>query len=318
MVWDEVAIFPQTSVAVHVLVTLYSPAQSPLVVTSANVNVNVLPQLSLAEAAAKTGMAGQFIVVTPGNGSITGAVISCTFIVCEAVEALPQASVAVQVLVTLYSPAQSPFVVASLNVKVKELPHASLAVASANAGVAGQLIVVTPGNGSITGAVISCTFIVCEAEEALPQASVAVQVLVTLYSPVQSPFVVTSANVSVKVLPQASIAEAAANTGVAGQLIVVGPGSGLITGAVISCTLMVCEAVDELPQPSVAVQVLVTLYSPAQSPGVVTSACVSVNALPQASVAVATAKTGVAGQLIVVGEGNGAITGGVTSCTFMV
>ena len=75
---------------------------------------------------------------------------------------------------------------------------------------------------------------------------------------------------------------------------------------------------DELPQTSVAVQVLVTLYFPAHNPGVITSANVSVNGFPQASVAVATAKTGVAGQLIVVGPGNAAITGATKSCTCIV
>ena len=76
---------------------------------------------------------------------------------------------------------------------------------------------------------------------------------------------------------------------------------------------MVCEAVDELLQASVAVHVLVTLYDPAQRPGVVTSADVRVNALPQASIAVATANTGVAGQSIVEGAGSAAITGAVIS-----
>jgi len=71
--------------------------------------------------------------------------------------------------------------------------------------------------------------------------------------------------------------------------------------------------VDELLQPSVAVQVLVTLYDPAQAPVVVTSAEVSVNADPQASLAVATANTGVEGQLMVVVAGNAAITGAVMS-----
>jgi hypothetical protein len=64
-------------------------------------------------------------------------------------------------------------------------------------------------------------------------------------------------------------------------------------------TLIVCEAVDELPHESVAVQVLVTEYEPAHEPLVVTSAEVNVKAEPQASVAVATANTGVAGQSIV-------------------
>ncbi len=114
-------------------------------------------------------------------------------------------------------------------------------------------------------------------------------------------------------LPHASVAVATANTGVAGQLIVVGAGSDPITGAVISWTFIVCDAVDTFPHPSVAVQVLVTLYDPAQAPLVVTSADVNVNALPHASVAVATANTGAAGQLIVVGEGNAPITGATTS-----
>ena len=75
--------------------------------------------------------------------------------VCDAVDELPQASKAVHVLVTLYDPAQAPVVVASTEVKVNADPHASVAVATANEGVAGQLTVVAEGNGSITGAVIS-------------------------------------------------------------------------------------------------------------------------------------------------------------------
>ena len=50
----------------------------------------------------------------------------------------------------------------------------------------------------------------------------------------------------------------------------------------------------------------------------VTSADVNVNALPHASDAVATAKTGVAGQLIVDVAGRAAITGAVISWTLMV
>ena len=70
-------------------------------------------------------------------------------------DAFPQASVAVHVLVTLYDPAQEPFVVTSADVNVYELPHASVAVATSNTGVAGQLIVDAAGNAAITGAVIS-------------------------------------------------------------------------------------------------------------------------------------------------------------------
>ena len=101
-------------------------------------------------------------------------------IVCEAVELLLHPSVAVHVRVTLYAPAHAPLVVTSLNVRLNVLPHRSLAVASVNTGVAGQLIVVGAGSEAMTGAVRSCTLIVCALVELLPQASVAVQVLVTL------------------------------------------------------------------------------------------------------------------------------------------
>ena len=90
-------------------------------------------------------------------------------------------------------------------------------------------------------------------------------------------------------------------------------GSEAMTGAVISCTVMVCEAVEELPQPSVAVHVRVTLYAPAHAPDVDTSADVSVNAEPHASVADAVENEGVDGQLIVLAAGNEPITGAVLS-----
>ena len=78
---------------------------------------------------------------------------------------------------------------------------------------------------------------------------------------------------------------------------------------------MICDAVEELLQASVAVQVRVMLYDPAQLPFVVTSAKVNVNALPHSSSAVAGVKLGVDGQFIVVGAGKAAITGAVISCT---
>ena len=74
-----------------------------------------------------------------------------------AVEALLQASVAVQVRVMLYDPAQLPFVVTSAKVSMNALPHSSLAVTMAKFGVAGQFIVVGAGKAAITGAVISWT-----------------------------------------------------------------------------------------------------------------------------------------------------------------
>lgn len=63
---------------------------------------------------------------------------------------------------------------------------------------------------------------------------------------------------SVNRLLQASVAVAVAKAGVAGQLIVDGAGNAAITGAVSSTTLIVCDLVDTLPHPSVAVHVRVT------------------------------------------------------------
>ena len=75
--------------------------------------------------------------------------------VWDLVEIFPHPSVAVQVLVTLYDPAHAPLVVTSFDVNVKALPHTSVAVAIANTGVDGQLIVVGVGSAPITGAEIS-------------------------------------------------------------------------------------------------------------------------------------------------------------------
>jgi hypothetical protein len=64
------------------------------------------------------------------------------------------------VRVTEYDPAQAPGVVTSLEVKVNSLAQASVAVAWANSGVAGQEIVDGAGKAAITGAVVSSTLIV--------------------------------------------------------------------------------------------------------------------------------------------------------------
>ena len=72
--------------------------------------------------------------------------------------------------------------------------------------------------------------------------------------------------------------------------------------------------VDEFPQSSVAIQVLVTVSSAGHVPGVVTSVKVIVTAASQASVAVAKPKVGVNGQSIVsFGIKGQVMTGGVVS-----
>ena len=123
----------------------------------------------------------------------------------------------------------------------------------------------------------------------LPQSSVAVHVLVTLYVLAQLPGVVTSAKVIVTFWSHASVAVAAPNTGVAGQSIGEVTEGQVIVGGVTSCITIVRLHVELLPQSSVAVQVRVI---PPVQPGDATSAKVIVTFWSQASVAVATPKSG--------------------------
>ena len=77
-------------------------------------SVNALAHSSVAVATANTGNPGQSIVSGNGNVAITGAVTSCTWMICAAIATFPQASVAVQVRVVVYSPLHAPDTVASL------------------------------------------------------------------------------------------------------------------------------------------------------------------------------------------------------------
>ena len=233
---------------------LYDPGQEPGVVTSAKVNVGV-PQLSVAVGMVQEGVPEHSIVVGPGRGEITGGVVSSTLIVWDAFATLPQASVAVHILVVLYDPGQLPGVVTSANVNVG-VPQLSVAVGVVHDGVPEHSIVVGPGRGEITGGVVSSTLIVWDAFATLPQASVAVHVLVIEYSLGQLPGVVTSANVKVGV-PQLSVAVGVVHDGLPEHSIVEGPGNAEITGGVVSTILNVWEAFVTLPQASVAVHVLV-------------------------------------------------------------
>jgi len=111
----------------------------------------------------------------------------------------------------------------------------------------------------MVGPILSITTMVLLHELVLPQSSVAVQVLVTLYNVGHVPGVVTSENVTVTLASQASVAVGGINTGVAGQLIGVVWATQVIVGGVTSCTTIVPVQVAVLPQSSVAVHVLVTL-----------------------------------------------------------
>ena len=126
------------------------------------------------------GAAVHSIVASAPADPIAGAVVSVTVIVCVLVaDVLPQASIASQVLVLEYDPAQVPAAVTSLNNLTVELPHASDAVGAVNDGVAVHSIVALAPAVPIVGAVVSVTVIVCVlVADVLPQASIASQVLV--------------------------------------------------------------------------------------------------------------------------------------------
>jgi len=309
-----VAVLPQPSSAVQVRVTLYSFGHDPFVVTSAKFNVGT-PQLSVAVGTSKEGVPPHSMVVTPGNPEMTGGVVSSTLIVCDAVAVFPHPSSAVQVRVMLYSFGHDPFVVTSAKFKVG-VPQLSVAVGVVQDGVPEHSIVDGPGNPEMTGGTVSSKLIVCVAVAVLPQPSSAVQVRVMLYSFGQAPLVVTSAKLNVGV-PQLSVAVGVVQEGVPEHSIVDGPGNPEIIGGVVSSTLIVCEAVAVLPQPSSAVQVRVMLYSFGQVPFVVKSAKLK-RGVPQLSVAVGVVHDGVPEHSIVDSPGKPDITGGVVSSTLMV
>jgi hypothetical protein len=143
---------------VNVLVTEYSLAQVPGVVASVLVIVTG-PQASVAVGVPKEGVSGHSIVAATGTEVNTGAVLSSTVITWLAVAVLPQASVAINVLVTEYSLAHVPGVVASVLVIVTG-PQASVAVGVPKEGVSGHSIVAATGTEVNTGAVLSSTVIV--------------------------------------------------------------------------------------------------------------------------------------------------------------
>jgi len=116
------------------------PEQDPGVVTSTKVIVTLTSHASVAVGGTNVGTAGQLIGVVCGTQVIVGGVISRTTTTPVQVAVFPQSSVAVQVRVTLYVPAQDPAVVASTNIMVTVASHASVAVGGVNTGVAGQLI----------------------------------------------------------------------------------------------------------------------------------------------------------------------------------
>ena len=137
------AVFPQASVAVHVLTTVYDPAQLPCVFTSLKINATSPAQLSVAVGVANSGVAGQFIVDGAGNSEITGSRLSLTVIVCDTLEVFAHASVNVQVLMTVNAFAQVPGVTTSTPCTVIGAEQLSVAVSEIIAGKSSAQATVT-------------------------------------------------------------------------------------------------------------------------------------------------------------------------------
>src|SRR5439155_17352026 len=138
-----------------------------------------LSQASVAVAlplAATLVSAGQFKSLSVGK-VIAGAVMSCTVMVCTHSLKLPQSSVAFQLRLRTWVPGQEAGSSAPVLVMAGALSQASVAVAlplAATLVSAGQFKSLSVGQ-VITGAVMSCTVMVCTHSLKLPQASVAFQ-----------------------------------------------------------------------------------------------------------------------------------------------
>lgn len=174
--------------------------------------------------------------------------------------------------------------------------QASVADGADHVGVAGQLIGVVCVTHVIVGGVLSNTTIERLQVAVFPQSSVAVQVLVAVYVPGQEPGVEESEKVTVTEASHASVAVGAENTGALGQFTGVVCATHVMVGGVLSNTTIVALQVFVFPQSSVAVQVLVTLKTIGQVPGVVASLKVTVTEPSQASDTVGGTKVGVSVQ----------------------
>ena len=270
IVLDAVAVLPQASLAVNVLVC---EREQLLLVTLPSLEVMVvLPQASVAVAvpsaaliSAADGLQPSVVVVPLVD--ITGAVTSSAdhVIVLDAVAVLPQASLAVNVLVCEREQLVL-VILPSLEVMVV-LPQASVAVAEPSAALISatdglQPSVVVVPLAVIDGAVLSAVHvIVLEAVAVLPQTSLAVNVLVCERE--QLLLVILPSLEVIVVLPHASVAVAvprAAFISAADGLhpnVVVVP-LAVIDGAALSADhVIVLDAVAVLPQASLAVNVLV-------------------------------------------------------------
>jgi hypothetical protein len=297
-----VEVLPQASVAVHVLVC---EKLHPLVTTAPSLDDSVgVPQASVAvadpSAAFIVAEDGLQVSITPLAGVpdvvIVGGVTSAVQVaVRDAVEVFPQTSIAVHVLVC---EREHPLLCTAPSEEVSVgVLHASVAVALPNAALIAEVDGLQPRTPLaglpdvvIVGAVTSNVQVaVRDVLLVLPQPSVAVHDLVCERP---QPLLCTAPSTEVMVgVPQASVAVAVPNAPFIAAVDGLHPSASVppvavSVGAVISNVhVAVRDVVAVLPQPSVAVHVLVCAR-PHPVLTIAPSVDVTVG-VPQASVAVA-------------------------------
>src|SRR4030095_9215356 len=294
---DAVEVLPQKSLAVHVLVCV---REQPSLVTLPSLEVTVgTPQASVAVAVPSAASISPAEGLHPSDVPVppvvnTGGVRSAIqFTVRDAVDVLPQKSLAVHVLVCVR--AQPSLVTLPSLEDTVGTPHASVAVAVPNAPFISPAEGLHPSDVPVppvvkTGGVTSAVHVTVRAAvEVLPQKSLAVNVLVCER---EQPLLLTLPSLEDTVgSPHASVAVAVPSEAL------ISPADGLHpsvndpppvvnTGGVRSAIqFTVRDAVEVFPQASLAVHVLVCVR---EQPSLVTLPSLEDTVgTPQASVAVA-------------------------------
>jgi hypothetical protein len=180
MIWMPSDVFPQLSVATHLLVKIYESTQLPFALVCVYVIVTSVSQLSVAVGLAGLGTALHSTVISAGIPANTGGVISRTVMICMPSDVFPQLSVATHLLVKIYESTQLPFALVCVYVIVTSVSQLSVAVGLAGLGTALHSTVISAGIPANTGGVISRTVMIWMPSLVLPQLSVATHLLVNI------------------------------------------------------------------------------------------------------------------------------------------
>ena len=256
----QVDVLPQPSVAIYVLVC---DLRQPFTVIVPNDDVIVgVPHASVAVAAPGAGTpAGLQPRSPPGGQNVNAGGVTSTVQVktCVQVDVFPQPSVAVYVRVwDLIHPVT---VIEPNEDVIVGVPHASVAVAAPGAGTPAGLQPRSPPGGQnvkVGGVTSTVQVKSCVHVEVLPQPSVAVYVRVC---DLRQPLTVIAPKDEVIIgVPHASVAVAAPGAGTPAGLQPRSPPGGQnvkVGGVTSTVQVKSCVHVEELPQPSVAIYVLV-------------------------------------------------------------